>query len=118
MIDQLEDLRTNPGQGLKQVQPKRWQRQFVRVPWAWVERLRAARRVGTYRLALVLIYESWRQGGRAIALSNVFAFAAGLPARSKWRALAELESLGLIQVKRQRRRAPRVVLQHLTREPS
>ncbi len=118
MGDQLDDLRIDPDQVLKQAQPKRWQRQFVRVPWAWVERLRAARRVGTYRLALVLIYENWRLGGRTIALSNVFALAEGLPARSKWRALAELESLGLIQVKRQRRYAPRIVLQHLAREPS
>jgi hypothetical protein len=97
---------------------KKWRRQFVRVPWSWVERLQEAKRISTYRLALVLVYEHWRTGGRPITLSNVFTHAEGLSRRSKWRAIAELESLGLVQVKRHKRRAPRVVLRHLEPEPS
>jgi hypothetical protein len=117
MVNRLEDLRIEPDQVRNQAQPKRWRRHFVRVPWTWVERLREARRISTYRLALVLIYESWRLGGRTIALSNVFVRAEGVPARSEWRALAELERLGLIQVNRQRRHAPQVILRDLARDP-
>jgi hypothetical protein len=113
----LGQLRVDPARVAKP-NPKKWRRQFVRVPWSWVERLQKAKRVSTYRLALVLVYEHWRTGERPIALSNVFAHAEGLSRRSKWRALAELESLGLIQVKRHRRRAPRVVLRQLMPKPS
>ena len=114
----LESLRVDPERVRQPVKPKKWRRQFVRVPWPWVERLRKAKRVSTYRLALVLLYEHWRTGGRPIALSNVFAHAEGLPPRSKWRAIVELESLGLIRVKRHQRQAPQVVLRHLKPEPS
>jgi hypothetical protein len=114
----LEQLRIDPERMAKPAKPKKWRRQFVRVPWAWVERLQKARRISTYRLALVLVYEHWRSGSRPVALSNVFAHTEGLPRRSKWRAIAELESLGLIRVKRHRGRAPRVVLRRLETEPT
>jgi hypothetical protein len=115
---ELATLRVDLERVHQPAKPKKWQRHYVNVPWQWVERLRGAKRISTYRLALVLLYEHWRTGARPTALSNVFALAEGLPARSKWRALAELESLGLIHVKRQRRHAPRVVLRHLARKPS
>jgi hypothetical protein len=114
----LEQLRVDPERVTQRAKPKNWRRQFVRVPWVWVERLQMAKRVSTYRLALVLVYEHWRTGGRPIALSNVFAFAEGLSRRSKWRAITELESLGLVRVKRHPGRAPRVVLRHLEPEPT
>jgi len=114
----LDALRVDPAAHRVAARPKKWRRQFVWVPWTWVEQLRSAKRVCTYRLALVLLYEHWRQGGRPITLSNVFTDAEGLSRRSKWRAIAELEGLGLLQVKRRRRHAPRVVLRHLKREPS
>jgi hypothetical protein len=97
---------------------RKWRRQFVRVPWSWIERLQKAKRVSSYRLAMVLIYEHWRTGGRPVVLSNVTMQQEGLSRRSKSNALVELETLGLIQVKRRRRRAPRVVPLQLDREPS
>jgi hypothetical protein len=118
----LEQLRIDPKQIAKQpakpAKPKKWRRYYVNVPWLWVERLQKAKRVGTYRLALVLVYEHWRTGARPIVLSNVFSNAECVPIRSKSRALAELESLGLIQVQRQKGRSPKVVLQHLGRNVS
>jgi hypothetical protein len=113
---ELEQLRIDPERVTKPVKPKKWRRHFVRVPWVWVERLQTARRVSTYRLALLLVYEHWRTGARPVVLSNVFTHAEGLSRRSKWRAIAELERLGLIQVKRHQRRAPMVVLQYLNPE--
>jgi hypothetical protein len=37
-----------------------WQKQFIRFPWSWMDRLRATNRSVTYRLALLLVYEHWR----------------------------------------------------------
>jgi hypothetical protein len=115
----LEKLRVDPGD-LAKLQPKptkskKWQRRFIQVPWAWIERLQSTQRASTYRLAMLLLYAAWRSGGRAVVLSNVLFEAEGLSARSKWRALAELEGLGLVQVERHAGRSPRVVLQHTGR---
>jgi hypothetical protein len=113
----LEYLRIDPEQA-RQVGKRRknWRREFVRVPWPWVERLQAARRVNTYRLALLLLYEHWRTGGQPVPLTNVGLVGEGVSRRSKWRALAELELVGLIEVKRHRRRAPRATLRHVNRD--
>ena len=93
----------------------KWRREFVRVPWEWAERLQAAKRISSWRLAVLLLYEHWRTGGRDIALSNVLARDIGLTCRSKSRGLNELEKLDLIEVRRRRRIAPRVALKHLKR---
>lgn len=106
-------LRVRPAQQTR-TKPKRWRRHYVQVPWPWVERLKAAKRISTYRLALSLVYASWRNGGRPIVLSNVMAEEEGLSRRSKWRALAELEYLGLVEVRRRPRQAPRLVMRHVT----
>lgn len=92
---------------------KRWRRQFIRFPWAWMDRLVATKRATTYRLALVLVYEHWRTGGRAIVLSNTIVRREGISTRSKWNALAELEQMGLVAVERRRRMSPRVSLLEL-----
>jgi hypothetical protein len=124
----LESLRREDNMGgqqfvqeaaeLEQEAPKprtKWRHEFVQVPWEWAERLQAAKRISSWRLAVLLLYEHWRTGGREIALSNVLARDIGLSCRSKSRALRELEKLDLIEVKRRRRTAPRVALKHLKR---
>ncbi len=88
----------------------KWQRKFIRVPWAWVDRLKITNRGSTYRLALVLIYEYWRNGGQAIRLSNAMLAGDGITRKSKWRALRELEQLGLIRIERHRRKSPVVTV--------
>jgi hypothetical protein len=93
----------------------KWRREFVLVPWEWAQRLQAAKRISSWRLAVLLLYEHWRTGGRDIALSNVLARDIGLSCRSKSRGLNELEKLDLIEVRRRRRTAPRVALKHLKR---
>jgi hypothetical protein len=114
----LDALRLKPTEVARPGRPKKWRRFYVQVPWPWVERLQSARRVSTWRLALLLLYESWRSGGQPIVLSNSLAVAEGVSRRSKWRALEELETLGLIQVQRRRRQSPRLILQHLGRQSS
>jgi hypothetical protein len=95
---------------------KKWQRRFVQFPWVWVERLKTAQRVSTYRLALLLVYEHWRRRGQpTIVLSKVLSQTEGLTRRSKWNAVTELEHLGLIRVERQPGKSPRVALLHMGR---
>jgi hypothetical protein len=112
----LATLRVDPERVRQPARPKKWRRQFVRVPWHWVERLQETRRVSTYRLTLLLLYEHWRMGGRPVLLSNIGLADERIGRRSKWRALAELEQLGLIELKRRRRHAPRAIVRHVNRD--
>jgi hypothetical protein len=89
---------------------KKWQREFVRVPWVWIDQLKTSNRGSTYRLALLLLYEDWRTGGRPIRLTNVGLVGDGITRRSKSRALGELEALGLVQVKGGARKSPTIKL--------
>lgn len=77
-------------------------------------RLLEAKRVSTYKLATELLYIHWLDKGKSIAVTNRMAAAAKLSARSKSRALAELEQLGLITIDRTLRRSPQVVLHHMS----
>jgi hypothetical protein len=94
----------------------RWRKQFVRVPWVWVNRLKDARHIGTYRVALHLLYEHWRNGGRSVVLPNGALKETGVSRWAKWDALRELERLGLVAVERRPRKSPLVIL--LGREES
>jgi len=117
VFDDLDSLR-NATPEQKQTRTKKWRRQFVRFPWAWAERMKSTQRASTYRLALLLLYEHWRTRGQVIVLSNVGLEQEGLTRRSKWRALAELERLGLLLVERLPRKSPRVTLCYLSGERS
>src|SRR5215211_7360927 len=83
---------------------------FVKVPSIWVERLREARYLASYRLALHLLHQHWKSRGRPLTLSNAALEKEGVTRRAKWRALRELEALRLIMVERRPRHSPRVVL--------
>ena len=73
-------------------------REFTIVPRSWSDRLKGARHVNTYKLAVYLLYQYWR-AGKPIALTNVALASTGVPnPRSKWRALCDLERLGLVEV--------------------
>jgi hypothetical protein len=83
---------------------------FVKVPGIWVERLAHTRHVVTYRLALHILYRHWEVGGKPFTLSNVVVAIEGISRWQKWRALTELERLGLITVERRKRRAPSITV--------
>jgi hypothetical protein len=85
---------------------RRRRQHFVKVPWTWVERLAEARYVATYRLALYVLYRHWRDNGKPFALANGDLKMGSTSRWQKWRALAELEKLGLITVKRAGRKSP------------
>ena len=114
-FDDIDGLRIDPedpsyvGKVAKARQAK-WQRKFVHVPWVWLDRLKVSNRGSTYRLAMFLIYEYWRNGGRPIRLSNGMLTSAGITRRSKDRALQELERFKLIKVERHPRKSPLVTV--------
>ena len=81
-----------------------WERRYVKVPWDWVKQLRKAKLPSTFHVAHVILYEHWIKGGRPFPLSNQKVH--WISRRTKWRALAELEALGLIAIKRHRRKSP------------
>jgi hypothetical protein len=84
---------------------QRRKRHFISVPMTWFERLAGASGQ-TYRIALSLLYLSWRARGEPIQLTNGPLRVDGVSRYSKWRALDELERRGLIAIERRRRRAP------------
>jgi hypothetical protein len=102
------ELQRQARNGAARAQSQKWRRRFVKVPWAWMDKLRATNRAQTYRLALLLLYEHWRTRGQDIVLSNAALEREGISRWSKWRALGELEQLGLIQIERRHRKAPRI----------
>ena len=92
---------------------RKWERhkdQFVKVPMAWVRQLQKASGTSTYRLALYLLFCHWKNGGRANTVSNVAVAEYGISRRQKWRALTELEHLGLIHLERRGGQSPMVTV--------
>ena len=111
----VEKLRVDPEfvQQARKSKRKGWQRLCTVVPRAWELRLLEAKRVSTYRLAIELLYLHWYGKGKPIAVTGKVAEATRLSDRSKSRALAELERLGLIEIDRSPRKSPRVALHHV-----
>ena len=115
----IESLRVDPElmqrvleQQARKSKRKGWQRICTVVPRAWELRLLEASRISTYRLAHELLYLHWYGKGAPIIVSGKVARVAKLSGRSKGNAIDELAELGLIEVERKPRRAPRVVLLH------
>jgi hypothetical protein len=95
------------------VMPRKLQKRrehFAKVPGIWIERLAKARHLATYRLALHILYRHWKGGGKPFTLSNGMVAMEGVSRWAKWRALAELERLGLITVKRRKGKSPRITV--------
>jgi hypothetical protein len=88
-----------------------WQSKFVRVPNKWVKMLAACRSANAYRLALYLLDEHRRLKGGSIPISNLAALnGAAIGRMAKWRALRELEALGLIRLEQRHGKSPLVWL--------
>ena len=82
--------------------------QFVKVPMEWIDRLDRARHTSTFKVAFELLHRRWKGGDKPVLLPN--AGLAGVSRIEEWRALAELELLGLIAIERRRRKAPLITI--------
>lgn len=84
---------------------------FVMVPMEWEHRLCKARCKATYTVALHLLFRVFKERRHpVIRLANGALVAKGVSAKQKWRALAELEEMGLIEVKHRPRKSPIVTV--------
>jgi hypothetical protein len=94
--------RATPGAPTKRRKEKggRWSK----FPWAWEEALSQAKHISTYRVALYILRCWWQNDGQPVPVSNVALPGVSRPAKSK--AITELESLGLVKVKRDGQKAP------------
>ena len=99
-----EKLRVDTLPVPKASEPRRRKDQFVKVPLAWVSRLNTARHIGTSKVALHILFQHWKSGGKPIRLANAALARIGVPRRAKWRALRELESVGLVKIIRHPRK--------------
>jgi hypothetical protein len=57
-----------------------------------------------------VLYGHWKGRGEPFTLSNGMVDMEGVTRWGKWRALAELEQLGLITIERRRRKSPLIVV--------
>jgi hypothetical protein len=89
---------------------RRKKKHFIKVPQPWVDRLVGAHYIVTYRVALHLLYRHWRERGAPFTLANGVLSLKGVSRGTKWRALRELEKLGLITIERRERRSPRITV--------
>jgi hypothetical protein len=86
---------------------------FVRIPGEWAHRLCRAKHLGTYKVAVYLLHLNWKSRGKPIRLPNAVLRQMGVGRDAKWRALLELETMGLIEVSRRDRKSPEVSLKNL-----
>ena len=99
------------GKKANATKPKKRRQHFVRVPWMWMEKLIGCRGQ-TLRVAFVVLYLDWKAKGRPVKLANKLPQMVGVSRRAKWRALNDLESIGLISVERRAKKSPIVQVQH------
>ena len=91
-------------------QKSKFEVEFVKVPVRWINRLAAAD-IGpaTYRLALVILVESFKLDQMAISEIVLSREVTGLSKDARRRAISALVKLKLIKIRRRTRSAARVV---------
>jgi hypothetical protein len=83
----------------------------IRVPYRWEYMLRTAKASGaTYALAHYILRTDWETDGLPVKVTSKVADRLGLSRQSKWRALNLLEELGLIKVRKENGKNPRVTI--------
>jgi hypothetical protein len=82
---------------------------FVKLPFALIEHLRGANGQ-TYGLPHCLLRLSFQRQTWSLSLANTTAAGAGIPPRTKWRALRDLERRGLVIVQARPNKSPLVHL--------
>jgi hypothetical protein len=83
--EMLADLAVVP----QKIQKRR--QQFVMVPWRWIDRLATTSSANTYRVALHLLHQHWKNNSRPFLLPNGLLVMEGVTRHSKWRALTGCE---------------------------
>ena len=77
---------------------------FDKFPRWWTLLMKDAR-VGSFKIALLLLHLNWKSGGRPVIMSAAAARVRGVGPRQKVSAVLELESLGVIRVHRRSKKS-------------
>lgn len=85
-------------------------KEFTILPDTWEIKLRGCRHKATYPVAVFLLRQHWKTKGRPFKVPNLALAERSVDRYAKWRALEELEELGLIQVERRSNRSPIVTI--------
>jgi hypothetical protein len=87
--------------------------QFVKLPMWWYGKLAGSPTATrtTILIAIYLVHLHWKHSGKPFKLPNGMLGYDGISRHSKWRALKELERLGLITVERRRKKSPIIHVQ-------
>jgi hypothetical protein len=85
-------------------------KEFTMVPDSWEIKLRGCRHNATYPVAVFLLRQHWKTKERPIKVPNTALAKRGVDRYAKWRALQELEELGLIRVERRSNKSPIVIV--------
>ena len=80
---------------------------WVKLPDYWIRQLEQSQHAGTYKLALRILREAYKQqyaGGEVVLSAEI----TGLPGTTRWSAIKELVALNLIQIQQDGNRATRL----------
>jgi hypothetical protein len=95
---------------LPDAKARRRSREFVMISLAQSEQLDKAVNFATERIFRHLLFLVWRSRDNSVRLANAALLQKGIHRKAKWRALAELETLGLINVERRSRKSPQITV--------
>jgi uncharacterized protein YijF (DUF1287 family) len=82
---------------------------YDKFPRAWTLKMKDSN-VGAFKLALLLLHLHWKARGKPFVVSNAAAAERGIGHWRKISAIAELEKLGLIRVKRRPKKSSLITL--------
>jgi len=101
----LSDDCVMPARRVEPRKLKKRRKNFVQVPWEWIEKLNGATGK-TWHLAMHLLYLDWKDKGAPIKLANGMLGMDGVDRDAKSRGLSDLERRGLITVERRPKKSP------------
>jgi DNA-binding MarR family transcriptional regulator len=96
--------------GIAATKREKRRREFCQITREQVERLSKATSVATVTVFHFLLLTDWRYPGKPIRLANDGLEQLGVDRKMKHRALADLESLGLVEKRNRGRKSPEVVI--------
>jgi hypothetical protein len=95
----IEVVTINPTAGREKPKRKRFKAEWVKLPLHWADMLRRAKRISTYQMALLILFEAFkceRIGGEIVLSAEI----TKMNPSTRFRAAKELVELGLIEVER------------------
>jgi hypothetical protein len=95
---------------------KQPRKRFVQVPLWWAEAITKATKTPKAFVGIWLLLLAFRTKNSTFVLPNGQLAACGVNRKTKWQALRDFESAGLILMERRPRKSPKVTLLHLEKD--